>query len=186
MKVGRKVRRVAMVGIVVAAAAIPVATTAASGNGGHSGQSTLVQAVRDATRGFRDVDAANAAGYASLGTCVSGPQEGAMGVHFMNMDLFMDSAVDAATPEMLTYEPRGGGFRLLGVEYLVLADGWNEAHPDGSPPVLLGQHFQFVSTPNRYRLPAFYELHVWAWRANPLGTFADFNPNVACDDYTGE
>ena len=30
-------------------------------------------------------------------------------------------------------------------------------------------------------LPAFYELHVWAWKDNPTGTFADMNPTVSCD-----
>lgn len=74
---------------------------------------------------------------------------------------------------------------MLGVEYLVLADAWNTANPQG-PPVLLGQHFNLVGSPNRYGLPAFYELHVWAWRDNPLGAFADFNPNVSCVQYTGE
>jgi hypothetical protein len=44
----------------------------------------------------------------------------------------------------------------------------------------MGQVFNYVGAPNRYRLPAFYELHVWAWRHNPAGMFADWNPNVAC------
>jgi hypothetical protein len=26
--------------------------------------------------------------------------------------------------------------------------------------------------------------HVWAWRENPHGTFADFNPRVSCDQFT--
>jgi hypothetical protein len=47
----------------------------------------------------------------------------------------------------------------------------------------MGQHFQFVGTPNRYRLPAFYELHVWAWRDNRFGTFVDWNPDVSCAEY---
>ena len=29
--------------------------------------------------------------------------------------------------------------------------------------------------------PAFYELHVWAWKDNPRGSFADWNPSVSCD-----
>jgi hypothetical protein len=29
--------------------------------------------------------------------------------------------------------------------------------------------------------PALYELHVWAWRDNPNGTFVDWNPQVSCD-----
>ena len=52
--------------------------------------------------------------------------------------------------------------------------------------MLVGQHFQFVNSPNRYGLPAFYELHVWAWQESPKGTFADFNPAVSCEEYTGE
>ena len=27
----------------------------------------------------------------------------------------------------------------------------------------------------------FYELHVWAWKQNPTGAFADNNPKVSCD-----
>ena len=30
-------------------------------------------------------------------------------------------------------------------------------------------------------LPAFYELHVWAWKANPRGAYADMNPSVSCE-----
>ena len=30
-------------------------------------------------------------------------------------------------------------------------------------------------------LPALYELHVWAWRENPNGTYVDWNPRVSCD-----
>jgi hypothetical protein len=41
-----------------------------------------------------------------------------------------------------------------------------------------------LGSSNRYGTPAFYELHVWAWRTNPRGTVADFNPAVSCDDYT--
>jgi len=36
-------------------------------------------------------------------------------------------------------------------------------------PVVL----EFVSSPNRYGLPAHFELHVWAWRGNPQGAFVD-------------
>ncbi len=42
----------------------------------------------------------------------------------------------------------------------------------------------FAGGPNRYRIPGFYDLHVWAWKGNPLGTFADWNSRVSCDDYT--
>ena len=43
-----------------------------------------------------------------------------------------------------------------------------------------GQLFSFTNAPNRSGLPAFYELHVWAWRDNPTGVFSDMNPTVSC------
>ena len=85
---------------------------------------------------------------------------------------------------MLLYEKRGGRLRLLGVEYLVIAEAW-DAKLIG-PPVLMGQHFHYVGSPNRYGLPAFYQLHVWAWKDNPHGTFVDWNPDVSCEEYAGE
>jgi len=39
----------------------------------------------------------------------------------------------------------------------------------------------YVGEPNRFGLPAFYELHVWAWEHNPMGSFADWNTHVTCD-----
>ena len=52
---------------------------------------TLVETVRQATRKFQDVEAAKEAGYADARVCVSGLDEGAMGVHFANGALFSDS-----------------------------------------------------------------------------------------------
>ena len=142
----------------------------------------LVREVRRATEDFRDVNAAIAAGYLSTGSCVTGPEKGAMGIHFANDALVGDGELDARAPELLIYEQRNGRLRLLGVEFLVLADAWNASHP-AAPPVLMGQHFHYVGTPNRYRLPAFYELHVWAWKDNPSGAFVDWNPEVSCAEF---
>lgn len=144
----------------------------------------LVATVRAATRDFHSRSAAAAAGYVSSGSCVSGPQEGAMGVHYPNPELIGDGALDASRPEILVYDPRGGRLRLAGVEYIVLAEAWHAAHE--APPVLMGQQFHYVGSPNRYGLPAFYELHVWAWKHNPHGMFVDWNPLVTCDDYAGQ
>jgi hypothetical protein len=71
------------------------------------------------------------------------------------------------------------------VEYVVIAEAWHAAGNEG-PPVLMGQLFHYVGSPNRYGIPAFYELHVWAWKTNPAGTFADWNPTVSCDDFTAQ
>ena len=60
-------------------------------------------------------------------------------------------------------------------------DAWHPAEGEPPVPVLEGQRFHFNESPNRFGLPAFYELHVWAWRDNPNGTFVDWNPRVSCD-----
>jgi hypothetical protein len=158
---------------------------AVAGTRAHDEVSTgLVREVRIATAAFRDVAAALAAGYSSAGSCVSGPQEGAMGIHFPNGALVGDGELDAQHPEILIYEQRKGRLRLLGVEFLVIAEQWHASNE--GPPVLMGQHFHYVGSPNRYGLPAFYELHVWAWRDNPHGTFVDWNPAVSCEEYVGD
>jgi hypothetical protein len=106
-----------------------------------------------------------------------------MGVHYVNGALVQDGQVDANRPEALMYESKNGRLRLLGVEYIVMAEAWHATHAD--PPTLGGQVFHYVGSPNRYALPAFYELHVWAWRDNPGGTFADWNVRVACSGDEG-
>jgi hypothetical protein len=161
----------------------PTPVLAESQDHGRHKSSGLVAEVRRATSDFQDVTMAMAAGYVPATGCVSGPQEGAMGVHFANPDLIGDGVLEADRPELLMYEQRNGRLRLVGVEYIVLSDAWH-AH-NVAPPILSGQHFHYVGSPNRYGLPPFYELHVWAWIDNPKGTFADFNPRVSCDEYTG-
>jgi len=145
---------------------------------------TLVKAVRQATADFKNVAAAESADYGLFHGCVSGPQEGAMGIHFVNGDLVGDGEIDALQPEALIYETRGGRLQLVGVEYVVIAEAWDANHE--TPPSLMGQVFHYVGAPNRYRIPAFYELHVWAWKQNPTGMFTDWNPRVSCEDYTTE
>lgn len=143
----------------------------------------LVKTVRSETRQFRDVNEATAQGYGEFLGCVSGAHEGAMGVHFVNGALVGDGLLDAARPEALLYEPAFGQLELVAVEYVVLAELWDAANEQ--PPVLEGQVFNYVGSPNRYGLPAFYELHVWAWKKNPRGAFADHNPRVSCEQYSG-
>jgi hypothetical protein len=145
----------------------------------------LVEKVRQATAAFPTLDTIPE-GYGQLLGCVAGPDEGAMGVHFVNGTFVDDGEIDVEKPEALIYEFKNGAGRLVGVEYIVMVDSWNAHHPtpDNSPvppPVLEGQSFQFTAAPNRYNLPAFYELHVWAWRENPAGAFVDWNTKVSCE-----
>jgi hypothetical protein len=168
-------------GVIAGLAALSIVSVAAMGTARTQPTGAgLVQQVRDATSDFRDVDLAIAAGYRSLGACVSGPEEGAMGIHYA-APFINDGALRVDEPDLLLYELSGGVLRLVGVEYLQEVAGWS-----GPPPVLAGQQFQFVDSPNRYGLGPFYELHVWAWKGNPKGTFADWNPRVSCDEYPGE
>ena len=152
----------------------------------HHRASLLVQAVRDATAKYRDVTKAEADGYTPVLGCVSGADMGAMGLHYLNANLLGDGVVDVAHPELLVYEPLPNGrVKLVAAEYLQLADAWDSAHTDGSPPLLMGQLFDHTTAPNRFRLPAHYSLHVWAWKYNPVGVFSMWNPRVSCAAYTG-
>lgn len=140
----------------------------------------LVQVVRSATAQYLNVNNATAAGYAPFLGCVTGQDHGAMGVHYVNGTLLNAGQIDSSQPQALIYEPSAdGAMRLVGVEYIVFAQSWLESN-NNTPPVLDGQVFQFVDSPNRFDIPAFFELHVWAWRANPQGAYVDWNNKVTC------
>lgn len=52
---------------------------------------------------------------------------------------------------------------------------------DSSDPPPARADMQSNGTSTREGLPAFYELHAWAGRNNPNGTFVDWNTRVSCD-----
>jgi hypothetical protein len=146
---------------------LSIAATAANANG----TGTLDEKVRAANSRFENVAMATAEGYAPI-PCASGITGGAMGIHYVNAAYLKDDAVDLAKPEAVMYEPMADGkLKLVAVEYIT----------SKGPASLEGQLFNFNSAPNRYGLGPFYELHVWAWKKNPTGTFADMNPDVSCD-----
>jgi hypothetical protein len=141
---------------------------------------TLVQAVRTATAQFINVNNATAAGYGPFLGCVAGSDHGAMGVHYVNPTILGKGQLDASQPQALIYEPDNGQMRLVGVEFIVDAATWL-ANNNNSAPVLDGQVLNFVDAPNRFNIPSFFELHVWAWRDNPQGAFVDWNNLVSCE-----
>ena len=146
--------------------------------------SELVRIVREATERFRDPSVAEGEGYQLAFGCVSGPDYGAMGLHFVNMNLVGDPALDPTHPEIVLYEPLPDGrLRLIGADYLVLASAWDALHP-GEPPRIMGQLLHLFGAPNRFGLPAFYTLHVWAWKESPTGTFVNWHANVSCDSFS--
>jgi hypothetical protein len=145
----------------------------------HPSSAKLVQLVRAGTKQFLDVNNATAAGYATLLGCVAGTDHGAMGVHYVNATLLSNLTLDPAQPQALIYEPSNGKMTLVGVEFILDSASWLAAN-DNTPPVLDGQVFNFVDAPNRFNIPSFFELHVWAWRDNPQGAFVDWNNHVTC------
>jgi len=146
---------------------LPAAGSAAAGPSANP----LEDHVRNATSRFKDVSVAVAEGYTPI-PCVSGGDGGAMGVHYVNAAYLKDDAIDINKPEAVMYEPLPGGkLALVGVEYITMK----------GPASLEGHLFSYFGTPNRYGLGAYYELHVWAFKPNPKGSFVDMNPNVSCD-----
>ena len=149
-----------------------------------SRQGVLVQAVQDATRRFQTPGDAEGEHYFLGFGCVSGGDFGAMGMHFINMDLLKDGLIEVDKPEIILFEPLPNGrFRLTGADYIVDKAQWDKNNP--GPPELMGQLFHLFDSPNRFGLDPFYTLHVWAWKDNPNGTFTNWNPNVSCDAFTG-
>ena len=147
--------------------------------------SKLVEIVRNATQQYQNV--ANASpDYGAVAGCVSGPDHGAMGVHYVNLSLLNGATLlgasqnlDPTRPQALIYEPQASGeMKLVAVEYIILAS----ALPANAAPQVEGHLMQYIDSPNRYGIPGgFFELHVWAWKDNPQGSFVDWNNHVSCN-----
>ena len=111
-----------------------------------------------------------AEGYGPI-PCASCVDGGAMGVHYVNPNYLKDAVPDIKRPLAVMYEPMPDGkMALVAVEYITFK----------GPASLENQLFNFNGAPNRYGLDPFYELHVWAWKPNPRGAYADMNPDVSC------
>ena len=150
-------------------------------------QGALLKVVRDNTERFKDVSVAEAEGYSLLFGCVSGPDAGAMGLHYVNLPLVATGLIDATRPQIVIYEPMPDGrVQLIGADFLVIASDWDKAHPGQGAPQLMGQLFHYFESPNRFGLPAFYTLHVWAWKENANGAFVNWHPNVSCQAFAGQ
>jgi hypothetical protein len=142
----------------------------------------LVQIVRQSTERFKDVSVAEAEGYALQFGCVSGSDSGAMGLHYVNGALVNRGELDPTHPQIVIYEPTPNGhLKLIGADFLLFADAWDKKNQ--GPPELMGQLFHYFEFPNRFGLPAFYTLHVWAWKDNPNGAFVNWHPNVSCEQF---
>jgi hypothetical protein len=180
-------RKLAAVALIVGLAVTGIAPAGAHGDhdgpGGRTPRLTHRQehVVRQATRQFRRVDAALAAGYVPVSECTELPGVGGMGVHYLNPLLAGDDVVDPRRPEVLVYqEDARGRLRLGAVEYFV-ADGDQDTSTDGDRPDLFGRFgFDGPMEGHEPGMPIHYDLHVWLYRHNPAGQLAAWNPTVRC------
>jgi len=131
-----------------------------------------IETLRAATNKYHDLTAAEADGYPSkLPMCVADSTMGGMGHHYIDRKLF-DEKLEIEHPEMLIYAPAPGGkVELVAVEYVV---PYRVLPSTEKAPRLFGQELK------RYDEFKYWSLHVWAWRRNAAGLFADWNPAVKC------
>jgi hypothetical protein len=149
----------------------------AHNHGAHGGPVVLtpdmlkaIARVRAATQNFHDLATAQNAGYNVQfpAGCAALAGSGAQGFHYINNGL-VDGNVELLRPELVMYEPKpGGGRQLVGVDYVV------PLSLSATPPTLLG--VPFAPLPEL----GVWALHIWAWRPNPSGMFAMWNPTVSC------
>lgn len=134
--------------------------------------SSGIRRLREATRSFRVLDSAVAAGYTpKVAACLVHEHHGAMGYHHNNPTL-ADAKVEIERPEILLYERMPSGeYRLNGLEFIVPYRAWPR---DSVPPTVMGMNMK-----REDNLKIWY-MHAWAWSENADGMFADFNPSVKC------
>jgi hypothetical protein len=146
------------------ASVLAILSLGAVGTAGADAGTPMAAHVRSANERLEDVAAARAVGYTAI-PCAGG-FDGATAVHYVNSTYLQDAVPNIGRPQGLLYESNGDGrLTLVAVEYVVVA----------GPASLDGQPLKFVRALDRYRLV------VWAWKPNPLGVFADANPDASCE-----
>lgn len=172
------------------------------------GEPSLAE-IRKATERFRDVEVALAEGYIRdpANMCETADMMGlptslgGMGIHFFRPDMLGISAppnprvdgsgthTDFLRPGVLIYEPQAdGSLELIAVENLVFAKAWSDAG-NQEPPSFHGRPFETMkddpatAVDEAHNFEPHYDKHVWLYRENPNGVFAQFNPRVTCDHH---
>lgn len=175
-----------------------------------AGEPTLAE-VRRLTEKYRDVRVALAEGYirdpfdlCDTADMMGRPASlGAMGVHYFRPDLLGITAppnprvngsgthTDFRKPSILIYEPQAdGSLTLVAVENLVFQKSW-KASGRSVPPTFHGVAYDTMqdnpatAIDEAHKFEPHYDRHVWVYRTNPNGVFAQFNPNVSCKHHKG-
>ena len=114
-----------------------------------SQQGELIKIVREATERFKDVAAAETGGYTLTFGCVSGPDQGAMGLHYVNFDLVGTGVIDPAQPQIVIYEATArrtpetdrrrlsGRCRAVGLDRStgIRRNSWDSSFTSSMPPI---------------------------------------------------
>ena len=133
---------------------------------------------RDMAAKYLDIKDAKAAGYQQLFECTTHAEHGTLGVQFIHPGRAGDGRLVLGEPDVLTFEPEvDGSMQLVGMEFIVFEKDWKGK----SVPEFLGRTLQRKTTVGVHPVDPYYELHVWHWRHNPAGMFADWNPYVSCE-----
>ena len=190
----------ALVGLALTAAIAPAVRSAPKPS-----EPTL-DAVRAATERFKDVNVALKEGYVRdpMNICdaaemMGKPAElGVMGIHFFRPDLLGITGppnprvngngrhTDFTKPSILIYEPQAdGSLVLVAVENLVFKAAWEQAGNSKLPsyqgvPYDTMQDDPKTAIDEAHMFEPHYDRHVWLYRDNPNGIFAQFNPNATC------
>ena len=171
-------RRTIAVGIIAVIATSLGLGTMAGANSQSDTRSELARA-RQATHQYHDSAVAEADGFHATDECVELPDgSGGMGFHYVNYAR-IDRNLVIEKPEAVLYEPTGNGRKLVAIEYVV-PDRNQNLSTDDDRPSLFGDAFDGPMPGHTPGMPIHYDQHVWAWEANPNGTFAQWNPNVHC------
>ena len=186
------------------------AVTSRTGSTPAPGEPTLDE-MRQATRRFRDVKVALAEGYirdpfnlCDTASMMGRPaSQGAMGIHYVRPDLLgiagppsprvngTGTHTDFRKPSVLIYEPQANGsLQLVAVENLVFTAAWHAAG-HAEPPSFHGVKWDSMrddpgtAIDEAHMFEPHYDRHVWLYRRNPNGMFAQFNPAVTCKHHSG-
>jgi hypothetical protein len=197
--------------IAITVIGLGLATATAAVRSTRPASEPSLKEVRAATERFRDVKVAVAEGYirdpsnmCDAAEMMGKPKElGVMGIHYFRPDLLgitgppnprvngTGTHTDFNKPAILIYEPQAdSSLQLVAVENLVFIKAW-EAAGNSAPPTFQGKAYdKMVDDPKTevdeaHMFEAHYDRHVWIYRDNPNGVFAQYNPNVTCKWHRG-
>jgi hypothetical protein len=130
----------------------------------------VIATLRRATARYQDLRVARDEGFVFLHGCEVRTDEGPVGTVYVHPGRLFDGVIDPALPDALIYAPGPERPRLVAAELAMPYTLWTPS----TPPQFLGNTFQ------REDEFGVFGLHVWIWRENPEGMFAEANPRVSC------